>query len=224
MPESPTALAEAASADPQVDTLKVTADAAPTRTVERRVNADPEMRIKDKSKRRLVWLDLEMTGLEEQHVIIEIATVVTDAELNVLAEGPDIAINRAVHDLNNIDDWSLQHHTDSGLLAKVRASRIGVNEAEAATLAFVKQWVGKWEAPLCGNSIFVDRLFLKREMPRLEAYLHYRIIDVSSLKELYRRWYPEIPKPPDKEKTHRALDDIYESIAELRWYREKIFR
>ena len=173
---------------------------------------------------RMVWLDLEMTGLEEQHVIIEVATVVTDANLEILAEGPDIAINRSVEDLNNIDPWSAKQHTESGLMDKVRASRIGINEAEAQTLDFVKQWVGRWEAPLCGNSIWVDRLFLKREMPKLEAYLHYRVVDVSSIKELVSRWHPDAEDPPSKTKSHRALDDVLESIAELRWYRRHHFK
>ncbi len=173
---------------------------------------------------RMVWLDLEMTGLEEQHVIIEIATVVTDSNLEILAEGPDIAINRSVDDLNNIDPWSTRQHTDSGLMDKVRASKIGINEAETRTLEFVQEWVGKWEAPLCGNSIWVDRLFLKREMPKLESYLHYRVIDVSSIKELIGRWHPDAEEPPPKAKSHRALDDVLESIDELRWYRQQFFQ
>ena len=172
----------------------------------------------------MVWLDLEMTGLEEQHVIIEIATVVTDANLEILAEGPDIAINRSVEDLNNIDNWSARQHTESGLMDKVRASKIGINEAEKRTLEFVKKWVGQWEAPLCGNSIWVDRLFLKREMPKLESYLHYRVVDVSSIKELISRWHPDVEEPPPKTKSHRALDDVLESINELRWYRRHFFK
>ena len=174
--------------------------------------------------RPLVWLDLEMTGLDEQHVIIEIATVVTNANLEILAEGPDIAINRSVKDLNNIDDWSARQHTESGLMDKVRASKIGINEAENRTLDFVKQWVDRWEAPLCGNSIWVDRLFLKREMPKLESYLHYRVVDVSTIKELVSRWHPEAKESPPKSKSHRALDDVLESIEELRWYRRQFFQ
>ena len=182
------------------------------------------MASKNKGDGRMVWLDLEMTGLEEQHVIIEVATVITDANLEILAEGPDIAINRSVKDLNNIDPWSARQHTESGLMDKVRASRIGINEAESQTLDFVKSWVGRWEAPLCGNSIWVDRLFLKREMPTLEAYLHYRVVDVSSIKELVSRWHPDAVKPPEKSKSHRALDDVLESIEELRWYRRQFFK
>ena len=185
---------------------------------------ESKMALKNTFDGRLVWIDLEMTGLEEQHVIIEIATVITDGNLEILAEGPDTAINRSVIDLNNMDSWSAHQHTKSGLMDKVRASKIDINEAEKQTLSFVKNWVGKWEAPLCGNSVWVDRLFLKREMPQLEAYLHYRIIDVSTIKELISRWYPHLEEPPTKQKSHRALDDIIESIEELRWYREKFFK
>ena len=181
------------------------------------------MASKNKADGRMVWLDLEMTGLEEQHVIIEVATVITDANLEILAEGPDIAINRSVEDLNNIDPWSARQHTESGLMDKVRASKVGINDAENQTLEFVKEWVGKWEAPLCGNSIWVDRLFLKREMPKLESYLHYRVVDVSSIKELVSRWHPDLTNPPPKSKSHRALDDVRESIDELRWYRRRFF-
>ncbi len=182
------------------------------------------MASENKADGRMVWLDLEMTGLEEQHVIIEIATIITDSNLEILAEGPDIAINRSVEDLNNIDSWSAKQHTESGLMDKVRASKIGINEAENQTLDFVKKWVDKWEAPLCGNSIWVDRLFLKREMPKLESYLHYRVIDVSTIKELVARWHPDSKNPRPKSKSHRALDDVRESIDELRWYRERFFQ
>ncbi len=173
---------------------------------------------------RLVWIDLEMTGLKGHHVIIEIASIVTDSDLTVLAEGPDIAIKRSADDLANIDDWPARQHEASGLMDKVRGSNIGVHEAEDRTLRFIREWVDQGVAPLCGNSIWVDRLFLKREMPRLEAYLHYRIIDVSTVKELVARWLPDSPKQDPKENSHRALDDIRESISELRWYREHCFR
>ena len=165
-----------------------------------------------------------MTGLEEQHVIIEVATVITDANLEILAEGPDIAINRSVEDLNNIGPWSARQHTESGLMDKVRASRTGINEAESQTLDFVKSWVGRWEAPSCGISIWVDRMFLKREMPTLKSYLHYRVVDVSSIKELISRWHSDAVKQPEKSKSHRALDDVLESIEELRWYRRQFFK
>ena len=172
---------------------------------------------------RLVWIDMEMTGLDpERHVVLEIATLVTDGDLNVLAEGPVVAVARAEEELARIDEWSLKTHTASGLLERVSASRVGVDEAERRTLDFVKQWVGPGEAPLCGNSVHQDRLFLMREMPALEAHLHYRNVDVSTLKELVRRWYPAL-KLPTKKGAHRALDDIRESIDELRFYRRQVF-
>ncbi len=171
----------------------------------------------------MVWIDLEMTGLEEHHVVIEIASIVTDSDLNVLAEGPEIAIKRSKVDLENMDDWSLRQHEHSGLLSRVMGSNISIYDAEGRTLSFVQQWVDRHEAPLCGNSIWVDRLFLKREMPRLEAYLHYRVIDVSTVKELVSRWLPETGLMPKKANLHRAMDDVRESIAELRWYREHCF-
>lgn len=172
---------------------------------------------------RLVWIDMEMTGLyPDRHVVLEIATIVTDADLGVLAEGPVIAVARSQEELDRIDAWSLDTHTASGLLDRVRASTVDAAEAERRTLAFVKEWVGEKEAPLCGNSVHQDRLFLAKEMPELEAYLHYRIVDVTSVKELVCRWYPELPKM-EKRDAHRALDDIRESIEELRYYREQVF-
>jgi oligoribonuclease len=172
----------------------------------------------------LVWLDLEMTGLDpERHVIIEIASLITDADLNVLAEGPELAIHRAEHDLAVMDSWNTRTHTASGLVERVRASQIDIAEAERQTLAFVRKWVPKAASPLAGNSIAQDRRFLVREMPKLEGYLHYRNVDVSTVKELVRRWYPEGARPPEKKQAHRALADIHESVAELRWYREHVF-
>ena len=166
---------------------------------------------------------MEMTGLDpERHVVIEIATLVTDGELDVLAEGPVIPIARSREEMERIDEWSLKTHTGSGLLERVGASTVDVAEAERRTLDFVKQWVGPREAPLCGNSVHQDRLFLMKEMKALEAYLHYRIVDVSSVKELVRRWYPGL-RVPAKKGAHRALDDIRESIEELRFYRERVF-
>lgn len=173
---------------------------------------------------RLVWIDLEMTGLEpERHVIIEIASLVTDADLNVLAEGPELAIHRAEEELAMMDAWNTRTHTASGLLDRIRASTVDVAEAERRTLAFVRKWVPKATSPLAGNSIAQDRRFLVREMPKLEAYLHYRNVDVSTIKELVRRWYPHGDRPPEKRQAHRALADIHESVAELRWYREHAF-
>ena len=172
---------------------------------------------------RMVWIDMEMTGLDpKRHVTLEIATLITDADLNVIAEGPVIPVARTAEELAAIDDWSRKTHTDTGLLRRVHASQADVREAERLTLEFVRQWVGPQESPLCGNSVHQDRLFLMKEMQELEAYLHYRIVDVSTVKELVRRWYPDL-KPPPKKGSHRALDDIRESIAELRFYRERVF-
>lgn len=172
---------------------------------------------------RMVWIDMEMTGLDpERHVVLEIATIVTDAELDIVAEGPVFAVARSNEELDRIDAWSLNTHTESGLLERVKASRVSIDEAERETLSFIKDWVGAKEAPLCGNSVHQDRLFLSKEMPGLESYLHYRIVDVSSVKELVSRWYPSL-RAPLKKGGHRALDDIRESIAELRFYRERVF-
>lgn len=172
---------------------------------------------------RLVWIDLEMTGLEpDRHVIIEIASLVTDGDLNVLAEGPNLAIARTPEDLAKMDAWNTATHHKSGLVARIQASGVDVAEAERQTLAFIRRWVAKGASPLAGNSIAQDRRFLRREMPKLDAYLHYRNVDVSTVKELARRWYPALT-PPDKKQAHRALDDIHESVQELRWYRERIF-
>ena len=172
---------------------------------------------------RLVWIDMEMTGLDpDQHITLEIATLITNAELEVLAEGPVIAVARRDNEMLNIDDWSLRTHTNSGLLERVQTSATGIEEAEQLTLDFVREWVGMKKAPLCGNSVHQDRLFLRNEMPALEAYLNYRIVDVSTIKELVKRWYPNLPTYR-KQRTHLALDDIRESIGELRYYREHIF-
>ena len=172
---------------------------------------------------RLVWIDMEMTGLDpDRHVTLEIATLITDPYLQVLAEGPVVAVARSDEEMARIDDWSLRTHTDSGLLERVQASAIGVEEAERLTLDFVREWVDEKKAPLCGNSVHQDRLFLRAEMPSLEAYLNYRIVDVSTIKELVKRWYPDLPSHR-KRRAHLALDDIHESIDELRYYREHIF-
>jgi oligoribonuclease len=172
---------------------------------------------------RLVWIDLEMTGLDiERHVIVEIACFVTDSELELLDDGIDIVVHQDAGALAAMDDYVRRMHTKSGLLPQIEASTIDLPTAGAQVLEYVKRFVPKAGiAPLCGNSIGVDRRFLDRGLPELDQYLHYRCIDVSSLKELCRRWYPEIYKGrPDKMETHRALDDIRESVAELRYYRE----
>jgi oligoribonuclease len=173
---------------------------------------------------RLVWIDLEMTGLDpERHVIIEIASLITDADLNVLADGPNLAIRRSEEELALMDAWNTRTHGASGLIERVRSSESDAAEAERQTLAFVRRWVPKGMVPLAGNSIGQDRRFLRREMPKLEAYLHYRSVDVSTIKELAKRWYPHAPALPEKRQAHRALDDIHESVGELRWYRERFF-
>lgn len=173
----------------------------------------------------LIWIDLEMTGLNpDSDLIIEIATVVTDKDLNILAQGPVLAIHQSDAALAAMDDWNQQHHGQSGLIDRVKASSVDEAEAERLTISFLKQWVPENTSPICGNSIGQDRRFLYRYMPHLEAYFHYRNIDVSTLKELAARWAPEIKNGFNKESTHQALDDILESIDELRYYREHFIR
>jgi len=177
------------------------------------------------SDRHLVWMDLEMTGLEpERDTILEIATLITDNQLELVAEGPVLAIHHPLKVLKAMDEWNREHHAASGLVGRVRASAISMAEAEACTLAFVREYCPQRTSPLCGNSIHQDRRFLARYMPALDAYLHYRNIDVSTVKELVRRWYPGGPQPQEKRHAHLALDDIHESIAELRFYRAHYFR
>ncbi len=173
----------------------------------------------------LIWIDLEMTGLDTQNDrIIEIATLVTDSQLNLLAEGPVLAVHQSDEVLNGMDDWNRRHHSVSGLVDRVRASSVDEAAAERQTLAFLEQWVPVRTSPMCGNSICQDRRFLARLMPQLEAYFHYRNLDVSTLKELARRWKPEIMTGFNKTGAHLALDDIRESVAELRYYREHLFK
>ncbi|NCF15329.1 MAG: oligoribonuclease [Gammaproteobacteria bacterium] len=172
----------------------------------------------------LIWIDLEMTGLCTQNdTIIEIATVVTDKHLNELAEGPVLAIRQSQETMDGMDDWNTRQHGDSGLIARVLESEIDAQEAEAATIAFLGEWVDEGVSPMCGNSICQDRRFLAREMPRLEAWFHYRNLDVSTLKILTQQWAPGIAKGFVKESAHLALSDIRDSIAELEWYRENLF-
>jgi len=176
------------------------------------------------SKDNLVWMDLEMTGLDpEVDTIIEIATIITDGNLNIVAEGPSIAVHQPDAALDGMDEWNTTHHGDSGLTARVRASKISMAEAEQQTLDFVRRYVPERTSPLCGNSIHQDRRFLVPYMPELEAWMHYRNIDVSTVKELARRWYPAI-QAPLKQGEHLALADVRESITEMIFYREKLFR
>lgn len=173
----------------------------------------------------LVWIDLEMTGLNTNtDHILEIATIITDADLNVIAQGPVLAIHQTDAALNGMDDWNKRTHTSSGLIERVRASALTTGEAEAQTVRFIQDYVPKNKSPLCGNSICQDRRFLARLMPTLEEYLHYRNLDVSSIKEIARRWKPSVSEGFEKKNTHKALDDILESIAELKYYRENFFR
>ena len=177
------------------------------------------------SEDNLIWLDLEMTGLDpSQDCILEIATVVTDQQLAVLAEGPVIAIHQPEAVLAAMDDWNRRHHGDSGLLERVRTSAADVQGAEQETLKFLARWCVAGKSPLCGNSICQDRRFLARWMPRLEAFLHYRNLDVSTLKILAQNWAPEVAEAFKKRNAHLALDDIKESIAELQYYRRELLR
>ncbi|KUJ74784.1 oligoribonuclease [Thiomicrospira sp. XS5] len=177
-----------------------------------------------KSENNLIWIDLEMTGLDHKtDQIIEIATVVTDAELNVLGEGPVIAIQTEQHYLDGMDEWCTTHHGNSGLTKRVQESNISMRESELQTLEFLKDFVPKGKSPMCGNTICQDRRFLIEQMPELEAFFHYRNLDVSSLKELARRWAPSVYSSHKKKGAHLALDDIYESIEELKHYRQNLF-
>ncbi len=172
----------------------------------------------------LIWIDMEMSGLDpEVHHVLEIATIVTDGELNVLAEGPDLVVHQPDAVLDAMDEWCTTHHGESGLTAGVKASTIDVAAAEQQTLAFLAEHCPPGGSPLCGNSVGQDRRFIERYMPELAKFLHYRTVDVSTIKELARRWYPDL-EPYPKAESHRALDDIRESIGELAHYRKHVFR
>ncbi|QTF91724.1 oligoribonuclease [Halomonas sp. BM-2019] len=179
----------------------------------------------DARKQRLVWIDLEMTGLDpEKERIIEVATLVTDAELNVVAEGPVLAVNQPDTLLDAMDAWCTKTHGESGLTARVKASRVDSAEAERLTLDFLREHVDPGNSPMCGNSVHQDRRFLEREMPELLAFFHYRNLDVSTLKELAKRWNPGALAGFQKRNVHLAMDDIKESIAELAHYRNTFLR
>jgi len=179
----------------------------------------------DKPEHRLIWIDLEMTGLEpETDVIIEIATVVTDADLNVIAVGPDLAINQSKQTMDSMDEWCTNQHGSSGLTQRVLDSDISCSDAERLTIEFLQNHVAPGVSPICGNSIGQDKRFLVKYMPALADYFHYRSIDVSSLKELARRWAPEVLDSFTKTGDHLALNDIYDSIAELKHYREHLLK
>jgi len=173
----------------------------------------------------LIWIDLEMTGLNpDKDRIIEIATVITDRNLEILAEGPILAIFQPDEFIMNMDEWCTKQHTRSGLVERVRSSIINEEQAEAITLDFLMKWVPENRSPMCGNSICQDRRFLFRTMPKLEQYFHYRNLDVSTVKELAKHWKPEIVKLFKKKSTHLAMDDIKESIAEMQHYHDTFFR
>ncbi len=177
------------------------------------------------SDSNLVWMDLEMTGLDPKTcTILEVATLITDKDLNLIAQGPTLAIHQEESVLAAMDDWNKEHHGNSGLLKAVRGSQISLAEAEQMTLDFIALHCGPKKSPLCGNTIYQDRRFLTEYMPKLESYLHYRLVDVSTIKELVKRWYGPEFQAPLKKQTHKALEDILETIEELKFYRRTVFK
>ncbi len=182
------------------------------------------MAVVDKSK-TLIWIDMEMTGLEpDTDRVIEIATLITDANLNILAEGPVVAVHQSDSVLAGMDEWNQRTHGDSGLVARVRASQSDEADAEQQTLDFLREYAETGSSPMCGNSVHQDRRFLVKYMPTLEAFFHYRNLDVSTVKELARRWRPELLAGFNKNGSHQALDDIRDSVSELQYYREHFFK
>lgn len=171
----------------------------------------------------LIWMDLEFTGLSDDQVIIETACIITNQNLEVLEEGPNLVIHRTAKELEKIEDWPLRVHTKSGLMKLVHDSKIDIEKADKINVDFISKWVRKNKGILCGNSIHIDRRYIHKEMPLLDNYLNYRMIDVSSFKEVLKRWYEPSSEEPQKKNTHLALDDIKESIEELKWYKEKYF-
>ncbi|HDZ08769.1 oligoribonuclease [Pseudohongiella sp.] len=182
------------------------------------------MAVVDKSK-TLIWIDMEMTGLEpDTDRVIEIATLITDANLNILAEGPVVAVHQSDSVLAGMDEWNQRTHGDSGLVTRVRASQSDEADAEQQTLDFLREYAESGSSPMCGNSVHQDRRFLVKYMPTLEAFFHYRNLDVSTVKELARRWRPELLAGFNKNGSHQALDDIRDSVSELQYYREHFFK
>ena len=178
-----------------------------------------------KSKENLVWIDLEMTGLDpENEGIIEIASIVTDKDLNIIDQGPQYVIHQTPKLLKAMDEWNQTQHTKSGLIELVKKSKVTVKKAEIKTIKFLEKYCYERKATLCGNSIHHDRRFIIKYMPKLSAFLHYRLVDVTAVRELVERWYPKTKLKPKKKDSHRALDDIRESIEELRFYREHYFK
>lgn len=184
-----------------------------------------KIKIRNQGKKGLIWIDLEMTGLDTMNDdIIEVATIVTDEDLNILAEGPVFAIKVSDQKLNGMDDWNTKQHGQSGLIDRVRRSTVTLEQAEKETIEFLNKWVDEGKSPMCGNSICQDRRFLARQMPQLERFFHYRNLDVSSIKELCYRWRPDILKGVEKTGSHLAMDDIRDSIRELKHYRQHFFK
>ena len=181
--------------------------------------------MKKRNKNYLIWIDCEMTGLDpEKHVLLEIATVITDNKLKIIAKGPCLTIKQRKPTLDRMDNWCWKTHTASGLLARMHKEGVSVKIAEKETLAFLRHYCRPKKSPLCGNTIGQDRRFLIKYMPKLHDFFHYQSIDVSTIKQLARRWYGKKCEPPKKKECHRALEDIIESIAELAFYRKKIFK
>lgn len=182
------------------------------------------MSVNDKTQ-TLIWIDMEMTGLEpDTDRVIEIATLITDAQLNILAEGPVLAVHQSDTVLAGMDEWNQRTHGESGLVARVRASKSDEADAEQQTLDFLRQYANPGSSPMCGNSVHQDRRFLVKYMPTLESFFHYRNLDVSTVKELARRWRPELLEGFSKTSSHQALDDIRDSVSELQYYRKHFFQ
>ncbi len=176
-------------------------------------------------KNLLAWIDLEMTGLDHQNdLILEIATIITDTDLNIVAEGPSMVIYQPDEILNKMDQWCIDTHTNTGLFRQVQESCVTVQEAEQETLFFLQEYASKGDMPLCGNTVWFDKLFLKKEMPRIVEYLHYRVVDVTAFKIMISAWSGKKDLGFKKQNTHRALDDIKESIAELQFYRQNYLK